>query len=1082
MKKKIMTKLFSLLFLSAIYFSCHLYAQTGPTDDWDGDGIINQTDLDDDNDGILDTIEGCNGGVLSGTWTISGTTASYDFGNGVIAKLTVTNATTLRNQAFANTNYWSSTAVMGSNAFAANYSFTGATPRLVISFVDASNNPVFVSKPLIHIDELGGAAGTTPQRETSKRMTLLNGLTWTQLAGKTDFLTTQTTVQDANAGQTSTTTGHYTTAGTLQIDQMVSQITIDFANAYAGNATVDGVLLKLGNICAEPDTDKDGILDVFDLDSDGDGCPDAIEGGGGFTSSQLVNSSISGGNTGAAYNGYAGPVIQNFGNTVDANGIPTIANGGQSVGNSKIMSADDDWDGIGNSCDPVDNRPDTDGDGIKDYLDVDDDNDGITDVLEQACGISSNAFKTSLIVTKPSTINYTFDGTQTLANLVDGVDANDFVIYNPTGTLSNSEWLRIELPTARVLTSWEIGQYSGQTLFSTTSTYKIQGSNNGASWVDLTGTLSYQNNQTGQSSQSNSNIADFSTNKTAYKYYRYFGIAGAVGTGWATEFFFKECASLDTDNDGIPNHLDLDSDGDGCPDLKESGVSPLTDLFTPSTTNNVGGSYGIVNPANSQLNPAAADTNNDGLNDSVDPDLNGITNYTSTYSAYATNSSINVCIDTDNDGIPNFKDIDDDNDGVLDIVECPSLVGNMATGGGFSTTAANIPNWYMGLASATLPIAEPFTPTVTSITNTGAVYNYGIGGGNQVNSPLTGGLFDLNDGMNTATGLQYILQENDPNRPVVNKLSSPLVAGATYNYSFDLGLRTTNGSTNRYIVMLYNADTQRPEKMLESGVLNTLPGTADNPSYKNFTGSFVPALSGNYYLLFYPSISGGAADDFVIDRVAVAGASVSICDTDGDGIPNYLDNDSDNDNCSDASEAGVITYVTANGGTFSPGTLNNPSSTLSPNATVGNNTAADYGANGFYTVIENSDTASATYNGTYTYSNAINAAITACALACFRPAVTAGTILPTLYGITALGRAAENTGSWPGVRKGGWLAIEAKTKGFVPNRLTTAQINAIPAANLAEGMMVYNITSDCLYINTDGTAAGWKCFNTQTCP
>jgi hypothetical protein len=32
-------------------------AQTGPNDDFDGDGIINSIDLDDDNDGILDTEE-----------------------------------------------------------------------------------------------------------------------------------------------------------------------------------------------------------------------------------------------------------------------------------------------------------------------------------------------------------------------------------------------------------------------------------------------------------------------------------------------------------------------------------------------------------------------------------------------------------------------------------------------------------------------------------------------------------------------------------------------------------------------------------------------------------------------------------------------------------------------------------------------------------------------------------------------------------------------------------------------------------------------------------------------------------------
>ena len=101
---------------------------------------------------------------------------------------------------------------------------------------------------------------------------------------------------------------------------------------------------------------------------------------------------------------------------------------------------------------------------------------------------------------------------------------------------------------------------------------------------------------------------------------------------------------------------------------------------------------------------------------------------------------------------------------------------------------------------------------------------------------------------------------------------------------------------------------------------------------------------------------------------------------------------------------------------------------------------------------------------------------------CYKPAQTTGTTLDTNHGITALGRAGADNSNWPMVRKGAWTVLEAKTKGFVVNRLTDAQISAIPSADLREGMMVYNINQDCLQINIDGTATGWKCFNTQTCP
>ncbi|MFL9835852.1 hypothetical protein [Chryseobacterium terrae] len=203
-------------------------------------------------------------------------------------------------------------------------------------------------------------------------------------------------------------------------------------------------------------------------------------------------------------------------------------------------------------------------------------------------------------------------------------------------------------------------------------------------------------------------------------------------------------------------------------------------------------------------------------------------------------------------------------------------------------------------------------------------------------------------------------------------------------------------------------------------------------------------------------------------------------DFDGDLIPNHLDTDSDNDGCSDAWEAGVINYVTTNGGVYSSGVLTNPNNTTSSYTTVGSNTPADYGSNGFYDLLET--LGNGVYLGTYTYSNVTNSSIANCPMACYKPAITAGTVLDTKQGITSLKRAGADHDNWPMVRKGAWTALESKTKGFVPNRLTTAEISSIPAANLVEGMMVYNQDLDCLYINTNGTATGWKCFNIQTCP
>ncbi|MBP2619684.1 hypothetical protein [Chryseobacterium jejuense] len=116
---------------------------------------------------------------------------------------------------------------------------------------------------------------------------------------------------------------------------------------------------------------------------------------------------------------------------------------------------------------------------------------------------------------------------------------------------------------------------------------------------------------------------------------------------------------------------------------------------------------------------------------------------------------------------------------------------------------------------------------------------------------------------------------------------------------------------------------------------------------------------------------------------------------------------------------------------------------------------------------------------------------------CYKPGAiaTAGNPeLPTKVGITSLGRAgAGSADNWPMVRKGGWLAMEAKTKGFVPNRVKFNASNQPVAADgvtpvitaPVEGMMVYDITNKCMKVYTlkeGDSSMTWHCISTQTCP
>ena len=116
-------------------------------------------------------------------------------------------------------------------------------------------------------------------------------------------------------------------------------------------------------------------------------------------------------------------------------------------------------------------------------------------------------------------------------------------------------------------------------------------------------------------------------------------------------------ANLDTDGDGIPNFKDLDSDNDGYPDVTEAGGAD---------SNNDGKIDGFV------------DTDNDGLSDTVDGDVGNDGTAENTAGALIITSAVGGTpgrpasyprANQDATGLPNPYDLDSDGDGILDIRE-----------------------------------------------------------------------------------------------------------------------------------------------------------------------------------------------------------------------------------------------------------------------------------------------------------------------------------------------------------------------------------------------------------------------------
>lgn len=134
----------------------------------------------------------------------------------------------------------------------------------------------------------------------------------------------------------------------------------------------------------------------------------------------------------------------------------------------------------------------------------------------------------------------------------------------------------------------------------------------------------------------------------------------------------------DFDGDGVPNFLDLDSDGDGLLDLREAGG-----------TDNDGN--GMVDCLLSGL--AICDSDGDGLPDLYDyinDDMDG-----NNYPDYITGTTkTNIPLpNTDYIGEANFLDIDADDDGITDNIEGQSTLGFIAITG-FDDDKDGIDNGY----------------------------------------------------------------------------------------------------------------------------------------------------------------------------------------------------------------------------------------------------------------------------------------------------------------------------------------------------------------------------------------------------
>ncbi|MEM6800416.1 MAG: T9SS type A sorting domain-containing protein [Bacteroidota bacterium] len=327
---------------------------------------------------------------------------------------------------------------------------------------------------------------------------------------------------------------------------------------------------------------------------------------------------------------------------------------------------------------------DRDGDGVLDAADLDDDNDGIPDLLEKNCPADNDfsaittALTTGQTLNIPYThaedgieynavftaVNATTSGTDGFVGAVGGIghirkdEVFSFTFPKPTevilhvGSLASGHWGDLE--------EWELTVDNPITINNQPAAMLV-------TTVSTAGPYIYRFDQS--SSSVGNGTADWeivvTTSSLIYDAY------GAVNSQQSRIGLRFGCGAKDTDGESISDHQDLDSDDDGIPDLVEAGGTDADgDGKADTSTDTDGDGLVDIYDNDDTDGPDVA-----GCTIGVDCDLSASTSLLFDLNADGSNDNDR---DSDSDGLANFIDIDADNDGIVDNTEGQITAGYTA--------------------------------------------------------------------------------------------------------------------------------------------------------------------------------------------------------------------------------------------------------------------------------------------------------------------------------------------------------------------------------------------------------------------
>lgn len=393
---------------------------------------------------------------------------------------------------------------------------------------------------------------------------------------------------------------------------------------------------------------------------------------------------------------------------------------------------------------PVSNCPiDVDADAVADDMDLDLDNDGITNCDESlgntAINLNSNSVENQTYTDFFTKEIFAFSETnQSLTPTFSAKNNGDFISEVPIGK-NKSQILKLKFVNPISISMKYVSVANATDLLQSTSEFAVK------SDEDKTITVLNPDNQllidTNFDGIYENNVTVFSSFEIRFRLNSASPLAAGTGTfsfqtylsssftlahfnlsdtqkSIVTFSIQASCVPKDDDADGIMNSLDVDSDNDGIPDLVESQLNSPTSVA--STDANKDGLYDIFGTGTIPI-----DTDRDGVVDylDLDSDNDGVFDMVES-GTNATNQ------DFDSDGIKNFREIDSDNDGCKDVVEAgfsdannDGILGNISPptidskGVVLNVAGYTIPNINYSIAAPIIISKQPELDSVCEFSN-----------------------------------------------------------------------------------------------------------------------------------------------------------------------------------------------------------------------------------------------------------------------------------------------------------------------------------------------------------------------------